>query len=346
MTAIADKLQKTLDKAVDGRKVFGTTFRLKYKDFEWSGASGNLAVDSPYFTASTTKLFTTALIMRLRQQKKLELDDKLTRYFSPAILNGLHVYKGRDYSGEISIRNLLAHTSGIPDYFQGRNDKGDSLEKELFQGRDRHWTFEQAIELSKRIRPRFAPNTKGKALYSDTNFQLLGKIVEQLNGKPFAACIDEQITGPLGMTGTYLYLDAADTRPRNMYYKDREVHIPLAMTSFGADGGIVTTTSDMLKFIEAFFAGVLFPSEYLPEMKIWNPIFLPLRAGVGIHLYKLPGIFNYIIPLPELYGHSGLSGALAYCNPEKGFYIAGTVNQTAYPSTSFQLATRLYGNLL
>ena len=133
MTAIADKLQKTLDKAVDGRKVFGTTFRLKYKDFEWSGASGNLAVDSPYFTASTTKLFTTALIMRLRQQKKLELDDKLTRYFSPAILNGLHVYKGRDYSGEISIRNLLAHTSGIPDYFQGRNDKGDSLEKELLR---------------------------------------------------------------------------------------------------------------------------------------------------------------------------------------------------------------------
>ena len=346
MTAIADRLQRALDQAVDGRKVFGTAFRLKHKDFQWSGASGNLAVDSPYFIASTTKLFTTALVMHLRQQKKLDLDDRLTQYFSPAILNGLHVFKGRDYSKEITIRNLLAHTSGIPDYFQGRDNNGKSLDRELFQGRDRHWTFEQAIELSKGIQPRFAPNTKGKALYSDTNFQLLGKIVEQLNGKYFDACINEQITGPLGMSDTYLYLNAADTNPHNMYYKDREIHIPRAMTSFSADGGIVSNTSDMLKFIEAFFAGVFFPADYLAEMKVWNPIFFPLRAGVGIHLYKLPKIFDFINPLPELYGHSGLSGALAYCNPETGLYIAGTVNQIAYPSISFQMVTKLFRNMV
>ncbi len=345
MTEIADKLQRTLDQAVDGKKVYGVTFRLKHKDFQWSGASGNLAVDTPYFTASTTKLFTTALVMRLRQQNKLGLDDRLTQYFSPAILDGLHVYKGRDYSGEITIRNLLAHTSGIPDYFQGRDKNGASLDKELFQGKDRHWTFEQAIELAKGIRPRFAPNTRGKALYSDTNFQLLGKIVEQLYGKAFDACIKDQITGPLGMAGTYLYLNAADSNPHHMYYKDRELHLLQAMTSFNADGGIVTITADILKFIEAFFAGAFFPAEYLAEMKVWNPIFFPLRAGIGMHLFKLPRIFDLITKLPELYGHSGLSGAMAYCNPETGLYIAGTVNQIAYPSTSFHLAAKLIRNL-
>ncbi len=345
MTASADKLQRTLDQAVDGKKVFGATFRLKHKDFQWRGASGNLKADSPYFTASTTKLFTTALVMRLRQQNKLDLEDRLTQYFSPAILNGLHVHKGRDYSQEITIRNLLAHTSGIPDYFQGRVKRGASLHGELIQGKDRHWTFEQAIELSKGMRPRFAPNTRGKALYSNTNFQLLGKIVEQLYGRDFAACIKEQITGPLGLDGTYMFLDAADTNPQHMYCKDRELRIPLAMTSFSADGGIVTITADMLKFIEAFFAGAFFPADYLAEMKAWNPIFFPLRAGVGIHLFKLPRVLNLIVKLPELYGHSGFSGAMAYCNPETGLYIAGTVNQAAYPSTAFQLAARLIRNL-
>lgn len=340
-----DKLQKTLDQAIDGKKVFGSAFSLKHKDFRFSGASGDLTVDTPHFIASTTKLFVTALIMRLRQQNKLSLDDKLPKYFNPSILKGLHIYKGRDYAAEITIRNLLAHSSGIPDYFLGKDSKGHSLDQDLFRGKDRHWTFEQAIELSKAIKPRFAPNTKGKALYSDTNFQLLGKIVEQLSGKDLATCIREQITEPLGMSRTYLYLDPKDTTPHQMYYKDKQVNIPLAMTSFGADGGIVSVTADMLTFIEAFFAGALFPAGYLPEMKTWNPIFPPLRAGIGIHLFKLPRIFNLNNAIPELYGHSGLSGALAYCNPERDFYIAGTVNQTAYPSASFMLALKLFRNL-
>ena len=345
MTKITDKLQQILDQAIDGRKVFGTTFSLKHKDFQFSGASGDLTIDSPHFIASTTKLFTSALIMRLRQQNKLSLDDRLTKHFNPSILKDLHVYKGRDYSGEITIRNLLDHSSGIPDYFMGKDGKGESLDKELFKGRDRHWTFEQAVELSKGIKPRFAPNTKGKALYSDTNYQLLGNIVEQLNGEDFATCIKQQITEPLGMSGTYLYSDPADTNPHLMYYKDKQVNIPQAMTSFGADGGVVSITADMLTFIEAFFAGTLFPAGYLAEMKVWKPIFFPLKAGLGIHKFKVPRIFDWTNAMPELYGHSGLSGALAFCNPERGLYITGTVNQTAHPSISFQLALKLIRNL-
>ena len=342
----ADKLQSILDKAIDGKKVFGTTFALKNRVIEWCGASGNLATDSQFFIASTTKLFVTSLIMRLRQQKKLSLDDRLAKYFSPAILNGLHVFKGKDLSGEISIRNLLAHTSGIPCYFQGKDKSGRSLEQELLQGKDRGWSFEQAIELSKGIRPRFAPNTKGKALYSDTNFQLLGKILEQVYGMDLDSCIKEQIIQPLGLEHTYVYLDAADTTPRNIYYRDQVLPIPMAMASFGPDGSIVSTTGDLLKFIEAFFAGAFFPVAYLEEMKVWNPIFFPLRSGLGIHLFRLPLMFEPLGRLPELYGHSGLSGAMAYSNPGKGLYITGTVNQIAYPSTSFQLAVKLISILL
>ncbi len=343
MPDIQQKLQSALDKAIDNKKVFGTSFRLRYNDLDWKGASGNLGVESQYFIASTTKLFITALIMNLRQQNKINLDGKISKYFSADIMNGLQVFKGHDFSGEISVRNLLAHTSGIPDYFQGKNKSGNSLEKELKQGRDRHWTFEEAIALSKGIKPLFAPNTKGKALYSDTNFQLLGKIIESVTGSSLDKCLEDTIFQPLSLASTYMYRDATDTKPKNMYFKDKELPIPLAMTSFGADGGIVSTTQDMLKFIESFFAGVFFPITYLDEMQVWNSIFFPMRSGIGIHLFKLPRMFDPTISLPELYGHSGLSGALAYCNPKLKLHITGTVNQIATPSTSFKLALKLIG---
>ena len=114
-------LQAVLDRVVDGKKVFGASFAVKKDAVTWYGASGNLTIDHPYFIASTTKLFTTALILKLRHEGKLNLDDKVGKFIDPAILAGLHVYKGREYSQELTIRHLLAHTSGLPDYFQ---DKG------------------------------------------------------------------------------------------------------------------------------------------------------------------------------------------------------------------------------
>lgn len=63
------------------------------------------------------------------------------------------------------------------------------------------------------------------------------------------------------------------------------------MTSFGADGGIVSTASEMLRFTEAFFKGQLFPLAYLPEMQGVESYLFPMRS-VSIHLFKLPWIMN------------------------------------------------------
>jgi hypothetical protein len=70
-----------------------------------------------------------------------------------------------------------------------------------------------------------------------------------------------------------------------------------------------------------------------------------MQSGIGIHRFKLPWIFNPFGVVPELIGHSGLSGALAYCNLEKDLFITGTVNQIAYPETSFKLAIKLIQSL-
>jgi CubicO group peptidase (beta-lactamase class C family) len=341
MTKKEDSLQVVLDKAVDGKSIFGTSFSLKKDGFTWSGASGNLSKEQSYFIASTTKLFTTAIILHLKSEGKIALDDRISKYFDKSVMNGLHIYKRKDYSDEITVKHLLAHTSGLADYFQGKGPNGKSLEDDIKSGNDQYWTFEEAIERTKSLTTHFAPETKGKAHYSDTNFQLLGKIIEIITNKSYAENCNELIIKPLGLTKTYLYQDSTDNGPKSIYYKTNILNIPKAMTSFGADGGMVSRSADILIFIEAFFTGKLFPSSYLNEMQEWNKIFFPMRSGVGIHLFKLPWIFNPTGAVPFFIGHSGLSGALAYYSPKENIFVAGTVNQVAQPDISFKTMIKL-----
>ncbi len=333
--------QAVLDNVIDGKKVFGTCFAVKTDSLSWIGSSGDLSAQQPYFIASTTKLFTTAIILHLRAEGKLNLDDKISNYIDSSILSGLHLYKGKDSSEELTIQQLLSHTSGLPDYFQGKGAGGRSLEDEITEGKDQSWTFEQAMERTKKMKPLFEPGARNKANYSDANFQLLGRIIEVITKKSYSQNCAELIIQPLGLTKTYLYQDVEDKTPKALYYKSSPLHIPQAMTSFGADGGMISTSADMLLFIEAFFKGKLFPQAYMDELQEWNSIFFPMRSGIGIHLFKLPWFFNPTGSVPYFIGHSGLSGALAFYSPKENIFIAGTVNQVAHPDISFKVMIKL-----
>lgn len=341
MTKKERSLQTVLNNIVDGKKVLGASFSIKKDNTVWMGSCGNLPTDQPYFIASTTKLFTTAIILKLKAEGKIELEDNINKYLDKSILDGLHVYKGTEYSEQITIKDLLSHTSGLPDYFQGKGLKGKSLEEELKKGNDQFWTFEEAIDRSKKMKPHFIVRKKNKANYSDTNFQLLGKIIEIITEKSYSENCQDLIIKPLCLTRTYLYKDSKDKTPKTLYYKSNELNIPKAMTSFGPDGGMVSTSGEMLIFIESFFTGKLFPSSYINELQEWNKIFFPMRSGIGIHLFKLPWIFNPTGAMPYFIGHSGLSGALAYYSPKENIYVTGTVNQVAYPDISFKIMMKL-----
>lgn len=334
-------LQQILDKTVDQKKVFGCTFALKKDSFTWEGASGNFGLNQAYFIASTTKLFTSAIILKFHSLKLIDLNNGIGQYLDSTLLKGLHIYKGKEYSYNITIKQLLAHTSGLPDYFQDKGANGKSLEQELKAGNDQYWGLEEMLVRTKNLKPLFAPGTKGKAHYSDANYQLLGKIIEVVSGKSYAENCQEYILQPLKLSTTYLYTDTNDTKPKAMFYQAAPLHIPKAMCSFGADGGMVSTNQDMLVFIEAFFTGKLFPKDYLAWMQDWNKIFFPMQSGVGLHLFKLPWIFNPTGAVPMFIGHSGLSGALAYYSPKENLFIVGTVNQIAHPDMSFKTMVKL-----
>jgi D-alanyl-D-alanine carboxypeptidase len=341
MTLNQNKLQSVLDKAIDNKKIFGTSFCIKYKGETWNGCSGNIEKDRQFFIASTSKLFTTAVILNLISQGKLGFNDKIHSYLDQDIMHKLHVFKGTDYSDILTITHLLAHTSGLSDYFLQKDENGNSIVSEITIGKDRYLPFEEIIRYSKSLDQLFAPGTKGKAYYSDTNYQLLGKIIENITGKNMSENYNELIIKPLNLNYTYLYTDINDQKPMTLYFKDKELHIPKAMSSFGPDGGLVSTSQETMTFLEAFFSGKLFPVNYIDGLKKWNKIFFPMQSGVGIHRFRLPWIFDPFRKIPDLIGHSGLSGALAFYSPERDLYITGTVNQTAYNDLSFKVSIKM-----
>ncbi len=338
-------LQTIINKTIDNTSIFGTVLTVEKGNESWTGSAGNLTKEQPFFIASTTKLYVTALILKLKADGKISLEDKIYKYFSLEIMHKLHFYKNVDYSDNITVRNLLAHTGGLPDYFEDKGVDGKSLYQKLSEGKDQSWTFEQTVEMSKKMTPKFAPNTKGKAHYSDTNFQLLGKIIENIYCKNIAEVMNDVIFQPLGLKQTYMYADAADKTAAMMYFKNKPLDICKAMTSFGADGGIVSTSAETMVFLKAFFNGYFFPKSYLPELYTWNSIMFPLEYGVGIMKFQLPAIFTMFRKMPALIGHSGLSGAFAYYIPEKDVFLSGTVNQINNPGTSYKMLIQIVSGI-
>jgi len=339
------KFQSVINKTIDNKSIFGTVLTVEKGNEHWTGSAGNLTNEQPYFIASTTKLYVTALILKLKAEGKLSLDDKISKFLTPGIMHKLHVYKAVNYSDTLTISNLLAHTSGLPDYFEDKGADGKSLLQKLQEGADQSWTFEQAVEMSKKMPPKFAPDTKGKAHYSDTNFQLLGKIIENIYGKNIGSVMNEVIFQPLALKQTYMYADDVDKTPAVMYFKNKPLDICKAMTSFGADGGIVSTSAETMTFVKAFFSGYFFPKNYLPELYKWNSVMFPLEYGVGIMKFQLPAIFTLFRKMPAFIGHSGLSGAFAYYIPEKDVFLAGTVNQIHNPGTSYKMLIQIVNSI-
>ncbi len=301
-----------------------------------------------YFVASITKLFTTALIMQLRQEKALTLDTPAADIVGARVMSGLSVHGGRDYGPEVTIRELLSHTAGIPDHYDQKLPGGRTLLDEARAG-DRDWSFDDLIERTRQMpSPGFAPSTPGRAVYSDTNFQLLGRIIESVASRSYAEELQSRIIEPLALHDTWLFtshnLDRYDEAAPVMLGQER-LRIPRMLASGPSDGGVVSTADDQVRFLRAFVSGRLFPPPYLNEMASrWNSIFSPvdpLSYGMGIMRLRLPRWQSPLNPVPEMIGHSGSLGTVLYHVPQRDIFIAATVNQMKPRSLVHRLIIQL-----
>lgn len=338
-----EKLQALLDQYDRRTDTANVAFALAQPSTGWTWSYGD--VNAQYFVASVTKLYTTAIVMQLVRRRLVELDERIARYLPADLVRGLNVLDGVDRSDEITVRHLLSHTSGIADYFEEKGADGTTTFGRALDGGP-GWTTGEAVAIAKaEMKPHFPPGTPGKAFYSDTNYQLLGAIIEAMTGDTYAAALDAGIFAPLSLTRTYVFSPAAADRYDSvspMLMDTTPIRIPQVMASVGADGGIVATAAEGLRFLRAFMAGELFPGEYLADMqRQWHRIFFPLQYGVGLMRFSLPRVMTGFRAAPALIGHSGASGAVAFYAPKSDLYVTGTLNQVKKRSLSFQLLTRI-----
>ena len=313
----------------------------------WSGASGiahedgqvPMTKDTPIYIASITKLYTATAIMSLYEQGRLSLDDPMARYLPDRLIHAIHVHKGKDYTREITIRQLLSHTSGIADYYDEKPKGGKSLFETLVEEPERTWTVDETIERAKELQPNFPPGTG--ASYSDTNFQLLGKIIETVTGRPLHVVLEELFFHPLGLTHTYMVgrskPAAPSPAPADVFYKEKNITKARSNEAYWADGGLVSTAGEMIVFLKALNEARIVRPETLRLMHDWHKLHFPLQYGFGTMRFRLPWLASKVTGITPLWGHSGSTGSFLYYSEDLGLYMAGTMDQVDSKVAPFRL---------
>jgi len=147
----------------------------------WPGGP-DVTADTPFAWGSITKTFVAALTLRAASQGQLQLDQTIDAW-RPQVAN----------ADEITVRMLLAHRSGIFDYFQHKD-----YARRVFDRPDHAWTTDEILALTG---PAVFRPGRGFS-YSNTNYVLLGLILEQVTGQPLATLVHDQLLAPLGMDDT------------------------------------------------------------------------------------------------------------------------------------------------
>lgn len=277
----------------------------------------------PLILTGVSKLYTLAMVLREFERGTLSPDTRASELLPRNTLSGLCRVGGQDYSDEVTISQLLAHRSGIPDYFAFPKRGALSLLRQIGE-RDRGWTFEQALELARHYPGRFRPGTPGRVHYSDTNYQILGAILRTTTGLSFSQLLDIRVVGPLGLRHTYAFTaDQSEkySKLAPVRWGHVEVHAPQSLASCGADGSIVASAADVVEFLQAFWSGKLCDESWMP--RLWSDthrLSPSTRMGLGVMTLSRGRRESPLV------GHSGFSGSAALVDPTRRLFGVMTTN--------------------
>lgn len=255
-----------------------------------------------YRIGSITKVFTAIITFQLIEEGKLSLDSRLSKYF-PSIKN----------AEMITIGNMLNHTSGIYNYLEW---------EDYYDQKSKNYTRDDMLKLLQQGKPDFKPGKESS--YSNSNYLLLGYIIEDITGRSYEENIKARILDKIGMRRTYCEKDQTQYSKRTKSYKfdgenwskESDTHPSFTF----ATGNIVSTTEDLSKLMHELFKGTLISENSLEQMKKTNP-----QVALGYGLFRTP-FYNKIG-----YGHTGrideFHSGIAYF-PEDNFSIVILANGT------------------
>ncbi|MGB6037908.1 MAG: serine hydrolase domain-containing protein, partial [Cryomorphaceae bacterium] len=220
------------------------TIHWKYVDGQFQDGM-NVTRLNPFHSASVGKMLTATAIMQLVERGELKLDDSVSTHLSAEVMNGLHVYEGVDYSEGITIAHLLQHTSGLPDYIEDAPKDGSAdMMARLFENPEKFWEIEELLNFSKEKLDAHFPPGAGY-YYTDTEYILLGLIIEAKYGKQLHDVFSEVFFEPLEMEHSAMYKRSeplsAGGRMAEFYVDETEISTFESLSMDWAGGGLVTT---------------------------------------------------------------------------------------------------------
>jgi D-alanyl-D-alanine carboxypeptidase len=294
----------------------------------WGGSAGYLArgsgralrPDDAFRAASVTKSVTAAVAVRLAHQGRLALDEPLAGQLAPELLAR---WRALDALPRTTPRQLLAHTSGLPNYFTDQ-----AFAARLREDPGRAWRPAELVDHAATYgTPRFPPGRGFE--YCDTGYVVTGILVEQATGQPLHEAYRELVFDPAGMDTTWLEGYEPARQPEAAHHYTGELDwTTISPTIDWAGGGLVTTAPDLARFVRALWSEQIIGSRALGELTRWTPgaSFPPghmlryERYGLGMGANTVEGV--------ELLGHTGFIGAFVFHAPQYDAVLAGTHNDS------------------
>lgn len=357
--AVAAALQNQVEGIQTAKAFPGLSVAIDFPDGRiWTGQSGYavlankmpVTADTLFSVGSISKTFVATLILRLVEQGALSLDDPLSKYVPKFYL-----------ASQITIRELLNHTSGVMDVFGATG-----MSAAILASPTKNWTVDQVLAKIGSQRYKFAP---GKGYhYSNTDFVLLGVVIEKATGQSVASLVRSEFLEPLGLTDTYLqteetaeslgisapeahgYMGKTLTTPPAAGAKPRDnfAGTMLPFTSeasvVGPAGAYVSTPADLARWGSALYGGQILQPASLAAMTDVSQTskFKPTTLyGLGFerevvdnlvawgHRGNLDGFWSAMEYLPD-YGVTIVVAANAnWCNP---LAVASTIAKVILPA--------------
>ena len=309
---VGERLQKTLDRAV-GRRSSAYPGAVLYIDSSqtgvWIGASGladaatgeSMTVDSRFCIGSIAKTFVSAVVLQLMDEGAIELDASIDTYLPEDLPVAI------PNAEQITVRMLLNHTSGVPEWLI------EEVFEQIAEDPSTVWEVGELLAIAVEQEPLFEPG-EGYA-YSNTDYTLLGLIIEEVTAEWWGDQVRARVLEPLGMSGTAVRRPGEVSPVPGMAHgyaaAGRDlIDLTLADPSMaGAAGGnaMVSTIRDLARFASALLDGELFTSpqtldEMLGFVDAPDEQGIPYWYGLGLERYDIDGV--------TFIGHAG--GAVGY----------------------------------
>ncbi|MED4217184.1 serine hydrolase [Priestia megaterium] len=264
----------------------------------WSYAAGiaDLRTKKPMKTdfrfriGSVTKTFIATVLLQLAGENRLNLDDSIEKWL-PGVI------QGNGYDGnQITIRQILNHTSGIADYVNSKDFDIMDTKKS--------YTADEFVKMGISLPPDFPPG-KGWS-YSNTGYVVLGMLIEKVTGNSYAEEVENRIIEPLDLSNTFLPGNSSvipGTKHARGYFQldgASELEDVTYINPGSSDGDMISTADDLNKFFSYLLSGQLLKEQQLKQMLTTVPTGREGTGyGLGIYETKLPNGVS-------IWGHRGI----------------------------------------